>query len=559
MSAPTDSSYISTPPSELEARVERVSLRKDDWLATSAAERISYLRRCIDGVLSVADRWVQVVCEIKGIAPGDPLEGEEWIAGPMPTVRNARLLIQALESGGRPRPPATTTRKGDGRTVARVFPASLYDRVLFTGFRAEVVLREGMPATQGQLRAMNGRTALVLGGGNVSSIAPMDVFYKLFAEDQVVVLKMNPVNAVLGPLLEEALRPLIDDGFLAIVYGGAEVGAMLANHPRIDTLHVTGSNRTYDAIVWGADAAEQAERKASGQRKNEREFSAELGCVTPILIVPGPWSAADMRYHAEQVAGMVVQNASFNCNAAKVLVLAKGWLQRGRFLEMVREELGKADPRRAYYPGAKDRYQKFVEHYPQAKVLGATREDAVPWTLIPDVAPESGEYALTNEAFCGVLAEVSLDATGPVEFLEKAVPFANDRCWGTLSAGIVVHPTTHYEHEEEVERAIAELRYGGIAVNVWPAVNYALGVTSWGAYPGNDARDIGSGVGVVHNAFLFDHPEKSIVRAPFRVRPKPPWFPRHRSLTALGKKLTYLEAAPSLGKLLGVVWAAVRA
>src|SRR5207302_9709720 len=98
-----------------------------------------------------------------------------------------------------------------------------------------------------------GRVCLVLGGGNVSSIPAMDVLYKLFVEDEVVLLKMNPVNEVLGPVLGEALKPLASGGWLAIVYGGADVGAHAAEHPKIDALHVTGSDRTYDAIVWGKD------------------------------------------------------------------------------------------------------------------------------------------------------------------------------------------------------------------------------------------------------------------------------------------------------------------
>ena len=45
-----------------------------------------------------------------------------------------------------------------------------------------------------------GRVALVLGARErSSSIAPMDVFYKLLVENEVVVLKTNPVNAYLGP------------------------------------------------------------------------------------------------------------------------------------------------------------------------------------------------------------------------------------------------------------------------------------------------------------------------------------------------------------------------
>ena len=60
---------------------------------------------------------------------------------------------------------------------------------------------------------------------------------------------------------------------------------------------------------------------------------------------------------------MVVQNGSFNCNAAKVLVTAKGWEQRDEFLAAVREALAEASPRKAYYPGAQQRYEAFVSHY----------------------------------------------------------------------------------------------------------------------------------------------------------------------------------------------------
>ena len=89
-------------------------------------------------------------------------------------------------------------------------------------------------------------------------------------------------------------------------------------------------------------------------------------------------------------------------------------------------------------------------------------------------------------------------------------------------------------------------------------MNYALGVTSWGAFPGHTPQDIVSGSGVVHNALLFDHPQKSVVRAPFRLRPKPVYFPDHRSLDRLGRRLTRFEAAPSPSGLVGVVAAALR-
>jgi acyl-CoA reductase-like NAD-dependent aldehyde dehydrogenase len=366
------------------------------------------------------------------------------------------------------------------------------------------------------------------------------------------------VNAYLGPHLEEAMRPLVDEGVFTIVHGGAEVGSHIVNHPKIDTIHMTGSDRTHDAIVWGGDPEEQRRRKAENDPKVTKPISSELGAVTPVLVVPGPWSDSDLEFQARHVASMVANNGSFNCNAAKALVVAKGWDRKDKFLAAVKRALARMPARKAYYPGAKDRYGKFLEHYPAAEKLGPASDDVVPWTVLPSVPPKAGEYALTNEAFCGVLALVELDAEGPHSFLEAAVPFANDTMWGTLSCVVLIDPATERAHKESFERALGELRYGGIGVNAWAGLIYGLVVTTWGAYPGHPLTDIQSGRGVVHNAFFFDHPEKSIVRAPFRIQPTPLWFSDHKTQAATARALLEMEAKPGFLRLPKLIANAVR-
>ena len=71
---------------------------------------------------------------------------------------------------------------------------------------------------------------MVLGAGNVSSIAPMDVLYKLYMHHEVVILKMSPVNDYLGPIWRRCFRSFVDKGFLQLAYGGVEVGKYLAEH-----------------------------------------------------------------------------------------------------------------------------------------------------------------------------------------------------------------------------------------------------------------------------------------------------------------------------------------
>lgn len=548
----------SSTPASLDHLVQRVAAQKDTWVRVPIAQRIAFLESCLAGTVRVAERWVVRACEAKRIPPDSPLAGEEWVSGPMTVARNIRLFIEALRDGGAPRP--KSLRPGpDQRTIATVFPRSLLERLAFSGMVAEVWIEPGKPPTQGSLYAQKragrlgpGGLAFVLGAGNIGSIAPLDVLSKLMVEDHVAVLKMNPVNEYLAPLIEEAFEPLVSAGFVAVVTGGKEVGEYLCRHPAVDRIHLTGSDRTHDAIVWGADAEEQRRRKAAGAPLLTKSITSELGCVTPILVVPGRWREWDLEFQARHVASMVSHNASFNCTAGKVLVLARGWPQRQAFLHHLAAAMTKMPPRWAYYPGALERYEGFRRAYPQARPLGEPGEGVVPWTLIPDVPPEKGQYAFATEAFCGILAETSLDASDAAGFLDRAVPFVNDVLWGTLSAVVLLDPLTERDLGNRMERALADLRYGNIGLNVWTGANFSLGVTSWGAFPGNAIEDIGSGRGVVHNTFLFDHPEKSVIRAPFRLRPTPIWFGDHRTLGRMGPRLVEFEADPNWAKLPGV-------
>ena len=538
--------------------------RAQAWIDTDLPTRIDLIKQCMAGVVAVQDAWIDSACKAKGLAADDPRAGEEWLGGPMTTLRNLRLLVRALEAGGQPKIPKTWTRP-DGQHVAQVFPTDKFDGMLFTGFCGEVWGEPGQDLTQGELyrdkargvRPMGG-VSLVLGAGNVASIGPTDVLHKMMLEDEIVILKLNPVNEYLGPHLEIAFACLIEAGFLGLVYGGAEVGAHLCQHPDICSIHITGSNHTHDAIVWGSSPEEQARRKAAGEPVLAKPISSELGCVTPVLVVPGPWSDADIEFQARQVVGMVGNNGSFNCNAAKILLLPQDWDRRDAFLAAVHRHLSAAPPRKAYYPGAQDRYQRFLDNYPSAEPLGERSDEVVPWTLLHGVGAKAGEYALSNEAFCGVLAVVDLEGGDAESYLPGAVRFANEACWGNLSCMLFVHPKTEKAHPVLVDQAIADLRYGGVGVNCWAGLVYGAMSLTWGAFPGNPLSDIKSGRGVVHNTYMIDQPQKSVMRAPFRISPTPAWFNDHKTVHLLGRKLAAFEAEPSLLKLPGLIFTAIR-
>lgn len=544
---------------ELEAAIAQLSQHKEIWLSVSIADRINYLRQCMEGVYAVAEDWAAAACVAKGIDLTSSLAGEEWLVGPLATLSHLQKIIFSLKANGQPKPQSVWTRT-DGQVIAQVFPDELKDRLLWLGFKGEIWMEPGRPAIQGLVyrqKPDQGAVALVLGAGNISSIAPLDALYKLFAEDQVVLLKMNPVNEYVGSFLEKAFEPLIAQGFLRIVYGGADVGQYLCQHAAIDTIHITGASQTHDAIVWGSTPEEQAHRKAANEPLINKPITSELGNVTPVLVVPGEWSSAELNFHARNVASMVVHNGSFNCVAAKVIVTAQGWAQREVFLEQVHQQLAKIPARKPYYPGAKARYQVFLDRYPQAQPFGDLTAE-VPWTVIPDVPPEKGEYALTTEAFCGVVVEVTLEATDAAEFLAKAVPFANDVVWGNLSCMVLIDPKTQKRYQSQVESAIADLRYGAIGVNIWTAGTFSIPSLPWGAFPGNPLNDISSGRGIVHNTYFFEHPQKSVLYAPFRLPITPLWFADHRNLQECARRYATFLINPSWRNLFSVVLAAMK-
>ena len=560
-----------TPRAQLDAAIADLASRRGYWAGVGPAERAALLDALLADLASVSSDWVAASLAHKGLEPGEPAAGEEWIAGPMIALRNVRLLRNALADvsrHGAPRIPGRVRTLADGRVAARVFPASLWDRLFYTGVTAEVWMQpgltpEGLRATQAvayRTAAGPSRLALVLGAGNVSSIGPLDALYKLFVENDVVLYKAHPVNDYLGPLMERAFHRLVERGVLRVVYGGAGEGAYLCAHPAVDEIHITGSDKTYEAIVFGT-GADGARRKTERRALLAKPVTAELGNVSPVIVVPGPWSAADLRYQAANLASMLTNNAGYNCNAARVIVQHAGWPLRGALLDAVRDALARVAARRPYYPGSPARLAAFRAAHPEAEAHGGGGDGAAGWVLVPDVDPRrSDDICFRTEAFCGLFAETALEAPSAAEYLDRAVRFCNDTLWGTLNATVLVHPRSLAMPgvRDAVERAVAELRYGSVSLNHWAAVSYALGVTTWGAFPGHRADDIQSGSGVVHNALMFSRAEKSVVRAPFRVWPTPPWFATNRAAHLLGPRLARFEAGPSAVRALGVLAAALR-
>ncbi len=559
-------------PAELDAVIAELRTNAPRWCGTGIPRRLALLDELRRTTRAAADGWAASAAVAKGIAVDSHLAGEDWGTGPYFVLRNLQLLhttLTDIAATGSPQPPALRTE--GARVVVEVVPGDRLDKLINQGLTAEAWLQPGV--TLDQARARMGRSyrpehervpgvAVVLGAGNLSSIGPMDALYQLFALDRVVVLKMNPVNAYLGPHLAAAFAPLIRGGFLQIVHGGVEVGRHLTEHHDIDAIHVTGSDRTHDAIVFGS-GEEGRERKARGEPRIDVPISSELGDVSPIIVVPGPWTEKDLAFQGDHIASMLVNNAGFNCVAGDVIIQHRAWAKRRALLDAVRDSLRRATPREFYYPGAEERYETFVSAHRQAERLSDAVEGGLPFTLIPDVDPEAtDDVVFTTESFCGVISETALDAPLSVPaFIDDAVRRCNDQLWGNLSVTLLVHPRSLADPEvaAAVDRAVEQLHYGTVGVNLWAGMGFTFVSTPWGAYAGNELTDIQSGRGTAHNTFLLEDIEKTVIRGPWRPPVTPPWLHTHHRMDRLVPLLADLTLELDPRKLAAVAWHGLRA
>ncbi len=563
-----------TPVAALDVAVAELRAAADGWVRATPEARIRLLDEVIRATLPVADRWTELASRHEGLDPAGPDSAEESIVGPYIFVRGARLhrdAIRAIARAGVPHIPGPVRTLPDGRVTARVFPAGLVDRATYIGTDADVwmdraVTAESLPSTMATpyRQPPPGRVCLVLGGGNASSIGPLDVLHKLFVELQVVVLKMHPVMAHLDEVQAAALAPLVRAGVLRIVHGGAAGGWRTSPVTRAWTRSTspapTAPTRP-SSIGTGPGGrgpqaprrpgAAQAVHRGAGQPDARSSWCPAAGARRTWTTTPRTSST------------MLTNNAGFNCTTSRVIVTAGG-------LAAARRADG-PDPARAWprcrraWPTTRGRRSG---SRPSARCTRRRSASArpgdghLPWMLIPDLSPDAvGDPCYRIEAFCSVTAETTIDAPDAAAFLERAVRFANETLWGTLNATLIVDPRTARDPAVGPRCRAGDrrpaLRDGLAQPLVGDRVrprDHAVGRVS----RATSAPDIGSGTGFVHNPLMFERVEKTVVRSPFRAWPKPIWFAGHRTAHRVVPHLVRFEGDRRPDRLVPIMWFALR-
>ena len=303
-------------------------------------------------------------------------------------------------------------------------------------------------------------------------------------------------------VVQKIFKPLVDAGYLAFVFGGANVGTALVQDSALNEVVLTGSAATFDKI----------------QPLTETPICAELGGVNPWIVVPSKrWNKRSIDNHARHLAFSKLANNGHTCAAPQVVIVAKDWEHRAAFLDRIRYWLGEYAGNAPFYPGSDKIHSDFAS-LPNAQVIGGDTsvfEKQQHPILIPNVdTDEEGQNdVFTREAFCPVLAEVPIDcpSDNALSFLQTATKFASSKCFGSLTCNILIPDEEVKAIRNDFDDLIADLPFGVVGVNLWPAFAHSMPILVWGAPPGHAE----SGTGFIGNAGLYKNPQKAVLRAPF--------------------------------------------
>jgi hypothetical protein len=526
----------------------------------SLERRIDLCRSCVETLMPTVDDWIDAGARGKQCPNRIDVMAEELLSGPLIAVRLLRLLEQSFSDlllYGHTRLPQAEAlpyeRRIHGKSMLPIFPTlSLWDRLIFRGISADAILMERAEPRKRhsdlyrQLQDTSvSKISLVLGAGNVSSVPFSDAIHKSLVCGHQVILKMNPVNAYLKPIFERAFAPLFQEGLLVAIEGDSQVGQALVDHPDVDDVHLTGSAHTHDRIVWGDDPQEILARKEAGTPRLTKPVTSELGNVSPWIIVPGVYSTKELTSQAMHLAASITNNAGFNCLATRVIVTCQNWPQRREFLRLLQQNLQSIPKRPAYYPGALERYRRFTQTN-----IDPDDSGCLPYRLLESQSIDQNPLVFQEESFTCVCVETPLASQTASQFLDEAVALCNLRLPGTLCASVSFPKLFVEQKRRIISQALGTLRYGCVSVNQWSALAYSLLTPPWGGAPGASLEDAQSGIGQVHNTYLLERVEKTILYGPLVNFPKPVWFPGHRNALRVGRELIGLYHQPSNYRLM---------
>lgn len=515
-------------------------LQAQQWADTTALEKLTLLKKVIENIKIYGHELAESDTQMKNALLEEHLfsEQESLAATVMPvatTVSACIDLYTALVKGKMLQPIAIKKVTEDLYDI-HVFPQNHKDKIIYAD-RKDFLRVKGEPKQINPLTKPAGIIA-ILGAGNYSSA--LEVINALFLENCAVVHKPHALNQATDKIWEKIMQPLVEKKALA--FCEAEDGQALTQDKRISKIYFTGGAKTAQIIM----------------QNTETEVISECGGNNPCLIVPGdkPWTTKEIQHQAIQIATMAKLNGGAVCGRPQTIVTSKHWPQRQAFLQALKQAITEKTPAAgSYYPNSDKVMQTFQTQHPKAEVLKPEQGKYKHSHFLMITAVHEEDYAIHNEAFCQAINEIALDtASNAKDFLPTAVSFCNEKLLGTLASTILIDKTTQKNHQQALEQAITDLKYGAITINTMPPFVFLNPYLTWGG--NEEGETLVSGRGHFGNLLCFEKVEKSIMYADF-ISPGHMLNTNKKVMANLSKNMADYAVTPSWGNVLKMFVSAI--
>ena len=539
---------------DIDRNISKLRVNSTGFLNLDESTLVTMLEQVIENIKTISYYWATLSSEKKGILSKSK-EGEEWIGGPFACIFAIQYFIETIQN----KDDLDKSKYDDTDKSYKVFPTKNIEKLLFPYLEGEIRFAKNLNFNQineyrgfaNRFEKIEPKITLVLGAGNVSSIPVLDALFHMIAYKSVIYLKLNPVNDYLLPIFTQVFDPFITRGFMIITQGDMHASRYLTQHDAFQQIHLTGSNYTYENIVYGKVLSDKERSLKTYPKINKKPITSELGNVTPIIVHPGNWSRSEIRHQAKKIVTAKLNNSGFNCIAAQVIVLPKDWRHTQKLKNDIKHYLKKVGDTTSYYPGSSENLNELIEtnNYEQINNLTCS----TPF-LLADLDLEK-EYG-NKEVWSTALYFKELSFSSYEDFAVKAIDYVNNELWGNLGVTVLIKNFKKGTNKLILKNYVDDLKYGTVAINEWSALGFVIPSLPWGGYPGNRDNDIQSGQGYVHNSNLFESPQKGIVYSKFRISPliDPPWFITNRKAHRIFKHLTYYQATKSKINLIKLIF-----
>ena len=526
---------------EIDRSINSLRFNSKEFAEIDNVKLITMFEECIQNIKSIAYYWATIAAEKKGVT-NTIAEGEEWLAGPFASVFALQYYIETLKDV---RKPLNKDLFNEVNNTYKVFPNNNLEKIFFPFISAEVKFNKNIKFNEienyrgfAMRYSHKPSTTLVLGAGNVSCIPLLDTIYHLVTKRSVVYLKLNPVNDYLLPVYEKVFERFISLGYMVVTKGSTEESKYMVDHKGIDHIHLTGSDETYENIVYGKKLNENEKSLKSLSKKNNKSFSSELGNVTPIIIHPGNWTNSEIKHQARKIVTAKLNNGGFNCISAQIVVLPDGWKHTNKLMKYVKHYMKNIDDRFSYYPNSIEKLNSLEKD----KNYERLNDDAC---ATPHLSREIKSYSKfeTSEVWGTSIYFKQIPFTSDLEYAQNVIDYCNNTLWGNLGATVLFKKYKNKKNKNITDLYISELKYGTVAINEWSAIGFIIPTLPWGGFPGNKDNDIQSGQDFVHNSLFFESVENGIVYSKFRMSNliDPLWFVTNKKGKKVFKNLTYFQ------------------